>query len=48
MVILKQSTVKKAGNDFEHYHKYPIAALIFSHEWALTKFARLKVFQSTL
>ncbi|MCJ1343817.1 hypothetical protein MMC31_002014 [Peltigera leucophlebia] len=48
VVILKRPAVKETGNDFEHHHKYPIAALTQSHELAPTKFAGPKVFQPTL
>lgn len=43
IVILKRPAVKDAGNDFEHHHKYPIAAFTQSHKLAPTKFAGPKV-----
>lgn len=43
MVILKQPSVKKTGNNFEHYHKYLIAALTQSHKLASAKSSEPKV-----
>ena len=48
MVILKRPAVKEADNDFEHHHKYPIGALVQSHELAPTKFSEPKALQPTL
>ena len=48
VVILKRPTVKETGNDFEHHHKYPIAALTQSHELAPAKLSEPKVLQPTL
>lgn len=47
IVIVKELTIKEAGNDFEYYI-YPIAALAQSYKLVLIKLAKLRVFQSIL
>ena len=48
VVILKRPTVKETGNDFQHHHKYSIAALTQNHRLAPAKLSEPKVLQPTL